>query len=239
MKVSEIRHLNAATSIAFGIANSAMSAKQQHIAPLFKTYQQELERHSTWQQKVETGQIQGNKPFDLELDLQTIPRVLAPIKPLQDLVFGQIPTSPLIVNLTVSLTEFLEHLEIAMASRDRQIADFRSKQLPPGASISHLYLGLRYGEGHRNNEFGSTLAAMHLYNEHVIFYSSELVLELAKIAKASQSKFRAHFSEPPPKVSEVDLTGAKDAGLLPARERYEGWLKAFSGTKAPAAWWQR
>lgn len=231
--IQDIRCLNAATALAHGIANSAMSTKKQHVAPSFAAYSQEIERHGLWLQSRLSGQVQGNTPFDLKMDLQTIPKIKVPVKPLQDLVFTFVPSTPLIVNLTLSLTEFLELLETAMNDRDRQISEFRRGIFPAGASNVDLYLGLPYAEGHVNNEFGSALNAINSYVDDVIFFSSELALRLTSEARHLQSKFRIAFSDVPPKVLEVDLRSAQEAGLLPAREKYEGWLEGFSG-KGPA-----
>jgi hypothetical protein len=236
---SEIGSLNAATSIAFGIANSAMTAKKQQIQPFFTSYQADLENHQRWLTEWRDGLPPEGRPFELKMNLQTIPRLRSPIKPLQDLVFGKIPGTSLIVNLTLSLTEYLELLEIAMDARDRQIADFRAGRLPPGATVHDLYLGLTYAGGHRNNEFGGTLSAIASYTDHVIFYASELAVELSAAARKSQGKYRSTFSDSPPKVSEVDFSAAVAADLLPDRSLYDSWLKGFAKKESPAPWWKR
>ena len=44
----EVRHVNAALGLAFGIANSAIATKSQHVLPLKQAYEDEKRRQEAW-----------------------------------------------------------------------------------------------------------------------------------------------------------------------------------------------
>ncbi|MCA3133853.1 MAG: hypothetical protein ING70_16565 [Rhodocyclaceae bacterium] len=236
---SELRHINAAVSISFGVTNTALMAKGQHIKPLRDKYLSEVNRHKEWMERRRTGQIQGNVPYELSMNLTFIPRVFTTIEPLKSLVFTSVQASSKVVNLLLSLEDYLQQLDRSIENRHRMINEFKERRFPAGAEEVHIYLGLPFGDGHRSVEYGATLDAMSQYVDDVIFYSSELAKELSARGKEVQARYRRLFNDPPPEVSSIDLSIAKERGLLPPAERYEDWLSAFRKTDERIAWWQR
>lgn len=228
---TELRHINAAVSIAFGVTNTALMAKSQHIKPLHDKYVSEVHRHKDWVDRRRTGQIQGNSPYELRMDLTHIPRVFTTIEPLRSLVFSSVQASSKVVNLLISLEDYLQQLDRSIENRHRMINDFKERKFPAGAEAVDMYLGLPFGEGHRSDEYGATLHAMSQYVDDVIFYSSELVKDLSVRGKEVQSQYKKLFRDPAPTVSGIDLSIAKERGLLPSAERYNDWLSAFQKTE--------
>ena len=63
--VKEIRNVNAATALSFGIVNGMLELKKQHVAQLKSSHNDDLQRHQEYMAKRETGEIQGNAPYAL------------------------------------------------------------------------------------------------------------------------------------------------------------------------------
>lgn len=228
--LSELRHLNAAVAISFGVTNTALMAKGQHILPLFDEHAAEIQRYRAMEQ---TGVGAGinTAVYELRMNLVTIPRLSIAIDSLKNLVLSYVHVSSKAINLLTSLEDYLNQLNNAIDYRYKLIQDIREGRLPKGARPEHIYLGIPFGNGHSSAEYGATLDAMRQYVDNVIFYSATLAQELSDRGKVLQKEYRRRFRDPAPDVSGIDLSIAKKRGLWPSEEKYADWLSAFQAAE--------
>lgn len=231
--LSELRHLNAAVAISFGVTNTALMAKGQHILPLFDEYVAEIERYRTREQTGVAAGVRG--VYELRMNLVTIPHLSIATDSLKGLVLSSVQVSSKVINLFTSLEDYLNQLNNAIDYRHRLIQDIREGKLPQGAGPEHIYLGIPFGNGHSSVEYGATLDAMRQYVDNVIFYSATLAQELFDRGKVLQEEYRKRFSDPAPDVSSIDLSIAKERGLWPSEEKYADWLSAFQKAEKKAS----
>ena len=235
----EVRHVNAALGLAFGIANSAIATKSQHVLPLKQAYEDEKRRQEAWIASVLPTAAHQSPVDSAERVFRTFPTVSAPIAALQDFVYTRINVVGRPINLVITLTETLQNLGTAIDHREKLISDFKSNNLPPGASVSALYYGLPYGQGVVNQEYPDTINAISLYTDCVIWFSVQLADDLRSHGLAVASRYEKSFGRPAPRVSRVDFTAARTSGLVPRDDAFKDWLSGFKTTESSFAWWQR
>ena len=236
----EIRNVNAAIALSFGIANSMLALKKQHVAALKNDYDTERQRHEDYLAKRKTGQIQGNSPFVLKADFKTMPAVTHPLPVLQDIVFGRLSAVGRPLNLVASLGEVVENLNTSIAQRNELIEMFKTGRFPPGASIADMYLALPYGGGHVNQQYPDLVNAISSYTEHAIFFTHLLCKDLREYGSEVAETFKKRFKYSTPRVTEVDFKQVEASGQLPSADEYKTWFTAFQKLPKPTRkWWQR
>jgi len=237
--IREIRHVNAAMGLAFGIANSAMATKSQHVLPLKQAYEDEVRRHEAWKASVPSLSAHQPTAYSLGIEFNTFPTVYAPIAALQDFVYTRINIVGRPINLVITLTETLQNLATAIDHRGKLVSDFKSKKMPPGASLPAMFFGLPYGQGTVNQEYPGTIHAISRYTDCVIWFSVELADNLQSHGLAIASRYEKSFGRPAPRVSLCDFTAARTSGLVPQDDEFKDWQSGFITEEPPSAWWQR
>jgi hypothetical protein len=225
--VREVRNLNAAISLAAGVASSAFNLKAQHIVDIHATYVAERERFAVWTKKRSTGEVQGDGRFELKLDLRTAPTLNTPIDVLSPLVYGSVSATGRPLNLCAALAGAIQNLNVAIAQRSQLIETIKAGQLPAGADLVSLYLGLPYGGGHVNQEFGDYLAGIASYVDDVIFFSTQLCADLTKYGEELITRHKKNFKLGTLSVSRTDFSEQQAAHLLPDESRYQTWFTGF------------
>lgn len=225
--VREVRSMNAAIALSAGVASSAFNLKSQHVGGIYATYIAEKERFQTWAAKRATGEIQGTVRFELRLDLRTTPALSTPIDALSPLVYGSISTIGRPLNLCAALVAAVQNLNIAVAQRSRLVETFKTGQVPAGADLVSFYLGVPYGGGHVNQEFGDYLAGMASYLDDIIFFSTQLCADLTEYGEELLERHRRDFKRGALSVSRTDFSEQRAAGLFPDLSRFQTWFTGF------------
>ena len=235
----QIRDVNAAMVLSFTIVNDVLALKKQHVREMSSTYNSEVERYKEYKAKRLTGQIQGNVPYELKLDLRTFPTGISPIAVLQEIVFSKTGATGRPLSLASSLSSSLANLNVAIARRNELIEDFKRDRLPQGANIVSMYLGLPYEGGHVNQEYGDIVSGIASYTDDAIFFSHLLCQDLRAHGLKVVETHKKLFKDAPLRVNEIDFRKAEEGGLLPAKDDYNTWFEAFVERKHPTQrWWQ-
>lgn len=235
----EIRAVNAAIGLSITVANSALASKAQHVLPMWEHFQAEKARHKEWSEKRKAGLIPNDLPFELSAALQVFPAPSPPIEALQEFVLSRIGLIGRPISLVVTLGEVLRNLDESIKKRGEHIASFRSRNLPPGASVPVLFLGLTFSDGHRSTEYPDVVNAIRAYTDNVIFFSAQLASDLRDHGLNVSANYRRNFNDAPPKVTDVDFSTARARGLMPDESDYRGYLEGFAAPQATRAWWHR
>lgn len=225
--IRDIRNVNAAISLAAGIASSAFNLKSQHVRPMFAAYVAEKERFKNWSPKLAAGEIKGDARYELKVDLRTAPTLSTPISALSDLVYGYISATGRPLSLCAALTAAVERLNQTVEQRNRMIESFKGGTLPAGSDVVSLYFGLPYGEGHVNEEFGDHLSGMNSYLDDAIFFSTQLCADLTEHGEQILKRHKRAFKAKELNVSRTDFSAQRAAKLVPDDRLYETWFTGF------------
>ena len=228
----EIRNTNAAIALAFGVCNSLLSLKKQHVKGLKDNYDSQKTAFIEFHEKRNSGAIPKDLPFEFETDFRTLQSQVLPMDTLRAVVFERLSIVGRPLNLFVTLNETVECLAESLAKRNSLIIDYKVKFAEEPQHLVPLYFGFPVREGHLNLEYPDTVDAIYNQTDSGIFFSYLLCKDLYEHGKQLSDDFKKKFKDAPPRVSEVDFGPAKIAGLMPDEENYVDWIKGFV-KKAP------
>lgn len=237
--LKDIRSTNRALILALTITNLALALKNQYIQKLKTSYDADLEKYSTHVSLVRNKIIGVKKPLELSMDFTTLEKMSPPIEALQNIVLEKISTAGRALATVTALADGIANLNATLQRRNDLIASYKAKDLPYGARIEDLYLGLRYGDGNVNNEYGNTLQGAYLYTDDVIFFGMKLCEDLLshghRVVTKNKKRLRGASSD----LVEADFAAARDLGLIPSDDQYTDWLSGLQEKRKPKSpWWK-
>lgn len=223
----EMRNVNAAIALAFGICNTLLALKKQHVKSLKETYDVQKAALLEFERQRNAGEIQRDKVFKLKSDLQTLNPQSFPMDTLRMVVFERLSIIGRPLNLVVTLSQTVQNLEESLSKRNSLIESYKTVLANDTQHISTLYLGLPYGEGHINLDYPGTIDAIYSQTDDGIFFSNLLCKDLHAHGNRLADEFKKKFKDNPPCISEVDFTAVSTIELMPDEKNYADWTKAF------------
>jgi hypothetical protein len=221
--LKEIRVTNAATMVAFGICNTLLSAKQQHIKPIKTHFDQQ--RASTRQAiaKQQSGQA-GMVEF--HADFRTLPILTLPLSILQSQVFEKLSLHGRPIALLTTLIQSVDGLNTAIEKRNQLVEFYKASSLPPNRLLA-LYFGFPFNGGQVNQEYPDSIGAIYAQTDDGIFFSVQLCNELSQHGDDLSALFTKQFGRGSPRITKPDFSKAKDADLMPSDGNYADWFSMF------------
>ncbi len=222
---AEIRHANAAITVAASICVGALNLKDQVTRDAYNAYvrcRSDFEEHL---QRVREG---GDPPiFEFRADFRSFPMPLLPIDILRKLVHEKISATGRPLALVAALAGSISSLSEMIENRRHLIERFR--QLPDDhrSVLPALYFGLPYRGGDVSEEFRNTIEGIHRMNDDVIFFSNLLCADLKKHGDSVLQGYRKFAKLKSESINKVDFNDAEARGLLPDPGNYSDWFSGF------------
>ncbi len=220
--LKELRCTNAATMVAFDIANSLLSAKKQHI----KAVKVEFDKQRSLATAAVAEQLDGHGgEFDFRPDFRTLPILNLPIGILQTQIFEKLSLHGRPFALLTTLAQSLDGLNTAITRRNHLIACYKASSYPPNHLMA-LYFGFRFNH-QLDSEYGDLIEGIYQQTDDSIFFSTKLCADLSEHASQLSASFKARFGNDAPQVVTPDFSKAKDTDLMPDEGNYTDWVGMF------------
>lgn len=218
----EIRNTNAATMVAFGICNSLISAKKQHIKSLKEGFDQQkiLAKDALSKQQAGQGSV-----FEFHADFRTLPALNLPTSILQKQIFEKLSLHGRPIALITTLSQSIDGLNLVLMKRNQLVELYKASALPANQLLA-LYFGFPMN-GQTNQEYPDTIEAIYRQTDDGIFFSSQLCGELSEHGDQLSAAFKKRLGKGGPRVTKPDFAKAKDAGLMPSDADYADWFNMF------------
>ena len=228
--LQEIRSTNAAIVISFTICNAGLSLKKQFVKDIYKTYITKKFELEEFQRRRAASQQSPDLPFEFQADFRTLQMPLVPIDVLRTQVYDSISATGRPLALVAALTGAVASLADTIQKRNALIERFRGLGPAGEAHLPAFYFGLPYGPGHVSTEFSDTVESLHSLTDDVIFFSELLGKDLVAHGNSILEQYRNVAKVKKEKISSVDLTEAREQGLMPDATNYNDWLRGFPST---------
>lgn len=218
----EIRGVNAAISLSIVILNSLINLKKQFVTPVSRAY--ELKKLG-WQLHrigVLMGAIPPTVEHLVEFDMRTLPPINLPMGALQGFIYEKTSLSGRILNLFSVLEQTCQGLDISIKRRNELIEGYKAGN---PVIAPHLYFGLPFG-GVINEDYPSTLMAIHDQTEHILYFANKLCVELSKHGDAQANIFNNLYGGAPI-INRLLQLHTEDQKLIPSAYNYPDWEKIF------------
>ena len=226
--LKEMHNANAAIMVAFGICNSFLGLKKQHIKSLKETFDQAKKDLEYFRNKQNKMPDRIGEVFEFQTDFQTITPLLTPTDVLQTLVFEKMSLKGRPLSLTITLTQTIYSLNDSLQNRNQLIDDYRVNSPIDENVLALIYFGLPNEKGHIYKNYPDTVDAIYTQTDNCIFFSNLLWQDLVAHGEYIQKKFIKEFGKKnAPIISKPDFTKAEQDGLMPDSKNYADWTNMF------------
>jgi hypothetical protein len=220
--LKEIRATNVAVMFAFGVCNTLLSSKQQHIKSLKETF--DRDKASTMaaikQQQAGTGGV-----VNFLGDFRTLPALDLPTSFLQAQIFEKLSLHGRPILLATTLAQTVGSLNLCILKRNELIEEFKASTLPEPQKLA-FYFGFPYGR-QVNQEYSDTIEAIYRQTDDGIFFSSQLCTELSDHGDQLSASFKERFGTGAPRISRPNFAKAVKSDLMPSERDYADWMSMF------------
>ncbi|KAF0165121.1 MAG: Uncharacterized protein FD157_1473 [Rhodocyclaceae bacterium] len=217
--LKEIRDTNTAMMVAFGICNSLITIKKQHLKALKENFETQKSALLEHQEKRKLGQISKDEIFHFRADLETLSLPPLPGDILQGLVFERLSLTGRPLALTTTLGQTVHALSAFLEKRNELIESYKAA----GGVTPAQYFGLPIA-GQIDQNYPAAISAICNQVDDGIFFSQLLCKDFAEHGNRIAVQFKDTFREDAPKINRTDFSPAKDLALMPNDESYPDWL---------------
>jgi hypothetical protein len=123
--LKEIRGANTAIMLSFGICNSLLGVKKQHVKTLKEDFDNQKKTLLEFIKQRELGLINSQQEFHYKADFQTLSLPPLPLDILNTQVFEKITLTGRPISLTTTLTQTVHNLSESLAMRNKQIEIYK------------------------------------------------------------------------------------------------------------------
>jgi hypothetical protein len=227
--LKEIRDTNAASAIAFGVTNSLVAIKKQHVKPLKQNLDAQKAALLEHLRKINSGEIAKGTEFVYNADLQTLSLPPLSVDILQRQIFEKLSLVGRPLHLTTTIAQTLHGLNASLEKRNELIASYKAGR---PALTAPLYFGFPQ-QGVVNEDYPSSVNAIYRQTDDGIFFAQLLCKDLTDHGNQLKAKFAKQFGKGAPNIADVDFSKAEQEGLMPDPTNYSDWFTAFK--KKPTA----
>lgn len=225
--LKEIHNTNAAIMVAFGICNSLLSLKKQHVKSLKETFDAQKLALQTHVDKQKGGEVDKNTIFKFRADFQTLSLMPLPLDILQNQVFEKLSLTGRPLSLATTLSQTVHSLNVSLEKRNQLIELYKANSPIPDLVLATLYFGLPQNGRHINQDYPACVDAIYSQTDDGIQFSLFLCNDLVEHGELILDRFQKDFGKGAPTINKPDFAKAKNSGLLPNEEDYTDWSKMF------------
>jgi hypothetical protein len=222
--LKEIRNTNAAIMVTFGICNSLLAIKKQHVKSLKETFEAHKADFLGHQNKLQSGEISKDKIFELSVDLQTLSLQILPVDILHTQVFEKLSLTGRPLVIATTLSQAVHSLSMSLEKRNQLIESYK---VVDAAIFPTLYLGLQHGRN-VNLEYPSVIDAIYSQTDDGIFFSQLLCKDLVEHGEQVAKKIKKNYRKVATSINKPDFAKVEASGLMPKVENYSDWFTMFS-----------
>lgn len=219
-----MRQANGLVVLASTISNQALSMKSQHVDPLSKSYfEQRRAAEATNEVFLRGATPEAHMPFKAEM-IHITP-LTVPVEALKSLTYSAQLIPGRALALVAMVEQSLTELDHAVRMRSGQIDSLKAGDAPVELFVQN-YFGLRRKDGSVDSLFHDSMLAIMHYTDDVAFFGAELAEEIQLHAARVRGAL-VKIAKDVPQISTVDFSKSRASGLMPAPDRYLGWLSGF------------
>jgi hypothetical protein len=218
----EIRSTNAAITLVFGVANTFLNVKMQHVQAMYENFNRDKEAVL----EAKKNHTPGNKKeFRFAADVRFLDPPKVPLPQLQKLVFESINAPTRAISLIESLDRAVDTLNNFLTMRNDLIKEFKDTGFSPAA-----YFGLKVGDM-SDERYASTIKAIYESTDDCIYFSKLLSEDLTKHGNKLKARVPRRFFGTAPNIVTADFSKAE--AYIPAASKYPSWQTAFVAPDPP------
>lgn len=203
--VSEIRHLNAAITLAQSTAIAAFKFKKLQLSTIGK--------HSD-------DMIKFQRKQKIEILMTTMPPFVSQARRLQEIALEKISPLEITTARTAALIESVDKLNHSISEKNALVKETQNSQVE---HISvQVYLGIT-NNNKTNKSYPDILHSICLYLDDIIYFSHSICKELHTLGNSIIDQKSPKERKSLPNIIEPNFKYARESGLFPDNTHYQEW----------------
>lgn len=225
--LEQIRNSNASIEIAFGICNTCLSLKEQHVKALKERYEEQRAGVHAHDEGLENGTIPPGTPLYVgEIDLRSLDAVRVRIEKLESIVMEKLSVTGRPRPLVGVLLQSIASLNNSIRQRNEVVAWLKNNDIPMDQR-TRLMFGLKMPGGHIDHSYGDLIRGIYRQVDDCIYFSKLLCSDLSDHADECHREYKRRFRGRIPVGQQILWENAERKGLMPDPADYESWSRAF------------
>lgn len=219
----EVRETRAAAMVSFGLSNSFIQVKKQHVRQLKADFEAEKNKLAQFEARRKAGALNPGEILEIRFDMETLSLPPLPIDILQRQIFERLSLVGRPLAITTVLAQTIHTLNDLFKKRDALIEEYKSGRR---TLTIPLYFGLPV-DGSVNNDIPSFIDGICSMTDDGIFFSRLLGKDLVAHGNRLVADFEQSFGAGPAKLQESTFEDAERLGLMPDEAHYQDWFTKF------------
>ncbi|WP_155295357.1 hypothetical protein [Chromobacterium violaceum] len=222
--LSKINATNTAITLSFSVCNRFMSIKKELYREYYENYLRDQKRfHEVFQAEAPPE----NGPEEFVLNMRIFYKPLLPVSELQQTIAEKLSANGILLALPIQLAMVADGIERLLDSHRGFIEMIRAIPDDGMNAKTYFYFGKLSPNGGGSTEFPDTLSGINQHIDDGIFFSHLLCEELMQVGGKYLADYKKIKKDTEDRISTVDFQNIMHENLIPSKELYQDWLKAF------------
>lgn len=221
--LKELRTINVAAALAYGITDSFIGVKKQHTKPMHDTWTSERARRDEVHRRVQAGE---QIVFEFDVEFRTLVPVKASVEQLRQLMFVNINLEVRPISLVNLLDRSVEQHSQIIEALNKLVLGYEQQRFN-SEQLAAVYFGLRVGT-RVDDRYPTTLAALAMGTDDCIFFSKLLGDELAEHGKMVAARLPKRLRG---RRVMANFSRAERDSLMPNPADYPDWPPVVEGAR--------
>jgi hypothetical protein len=218
--LDEIRATKIAVGLAFNIANTYMTYKDQSVRGMCQRYSEQCAARTAHLNGLRDGTIAPNAAFHYERDMETVVPPFSPVEELKRVLLDKIEFGRAHIILT-PLLQSIDGMRVALLVRNEWID---TKKTAPQDDVTQRfideqYFGVRSHDGRLDRIYPDSVKAIGRLNDSCIGFTLAIIHALDKHGQPLREKYGSQA----PKITIPNFAKAEAMGLVPDMALYAAW----------------
>lgn len=161
--LKEIRNTNAAATMIYGIANTYIGLKKQHVKRLYEEYHSQRDNFELFLKSSQARMAPPRQTFQFNADLMTLNTPNSPTEQIENIIFNQISITGPVLFVTPILLQSIQSIRETFTERNMLINEFRAH----GSTNPYVYFGIGH-DNHVDQRYMNTVNGISALNDDVI-----------------------------------------------------------------------
>ena len=231
----EVRNANAAATMLYGIANSHLGLKEQHLQKLRDVFLEQGRDLELFKKAKAAGTVPPQQVFEFNADLQTLRPILSPTEHITKIIFNEMSAPSAVLFVTPILLATLQSLNESIELRNSLVDSWNANR---PKNLAELYFGLRDGNM-VDQRYSSAIHDIYNQTDDVIAFSTMIADAISEYAKTKRAAVE-RLGVKDILITKIDFSRFEK--YIPPASNYSNFASMFDADKrkaGPPPWYRR
>ncbi len=223
--LTELRSINGALELLFGMANTCFNLKQQHVIAQKQQYDEQRARVHQHHRRLQAGE--RLPPLDIGLlDLSQLDVLRFRTEKVEQILIEKVSSNGRTLPMFGMFMQSVEALNQLIRQRNELVQGLLNGQGHQDNNVPLLF-GLPLQEARIDDRYGNYVEGISRTTDDCIFFAVAITKHLKDHGARVRDQYVRRFGENVMKINQLVFDQATKSGLMPPEENYASWRNSF------------